>query len=225
MLKFKVLGSGEYLRKGIQYLKTHGYEPCENADLLICLAYPEILKKKEIAKYPLGVINFHCGLPNYRGRHPLQWMLIDGVSEIPVAVHFIDEGIDTGPILIERTIKTMRDETYASALEKVTDMVGFMVLEAMERIAVGGKGTPQDKSALPKPRRTPFDSEFTFDAPSVAIHRFINAMSDPMPNAFTGRAAYSRSYSGERPGQILVSCDDGRQVISTQDGVVLVRPV
>ena len=47
-MRFKVIGSGEYLSKGVKYLFEHGFAPSEDAELLICLAHPEILKKAEI---------------------------------------------------------------------------------------------------------------------------------------------------------------------------------
>ena len=158
----------------------------------------------------------------YRGRHPLQWMLIDGVTEIPVAVHVMDEGIDTGPILAQASVKTDMNETYTSALAKVTDTVGPMLIKAMDRIEAGQEALPQLKKRPCLPRRTAADSEFSFNYPSKKVHDFINAMSDPMPNAFSGSHTYKRSYIGERPGEVLATCTDGRYVISTFDGVVLV---
>lgn len=223
MLKFKLLGSGEYLRKGLDYLFQNGYAPSDDADLLVCLAHPKILKQEDISQYALGCINFHCGLPKYRGRHPLQWMLIEGVKEIPCAVHFIDEGIDTGPIVSEKTVDVDRNETYASALDKVTDTVGPLLVEAFDLIEQGFKGTPQNDKTLPKPRRTPEMSEFTFDQPSADIHHFINALSDPMPNAFCNGIKYKQSFSGQTAGEIVAKCTDGRLVMATADGVVLVE--
>lgn len=223
-MRIKVIGSGEYLRKGLNYLLSNGFYQSDDPELLVCLAHPEILKKEEIAKYAKGVINFHCGLPKYRGRHPLQWMLIEGVKTIPVAVHYIEEGIDTGPILADGHVHVYRDETYATALEKVTDCVGPLVVEAIRRIENGIAAKPQDASQFIKPvaKRTPDDSYIDLSWPSDRVHLFINAMASPMPNAFNGRMTFKRSYSGAVPGEVLAKCTDGRSVISTGSGVVLV---
>lgn len=223
MLKFACIGTGEFLKKGVTYLKEHGLTESPEPDLLICLAHPEILKRDTLDKYPLGCINFHPGLPKYRGRHPLQWMLIEGVKEIPVAVHWMDEGIDTGPILAESRIQVSRNETYASALEKVSNTVGPMLVTAMEKIAAGDIGQAQNPGYFDYyPRRTPEDSKIDFNWPAEKVHHFINALSDPMPNAFSHDRIFKRSYSGDFPGQIVAHCKDGRVVIATGNGVVLV---
>ncbi len=224
MLKFKVIGSGEYLRLGTDYLFERGFSSSDDAEVLVCLAWPEILKKCELAKYPKGCINFHCGLPNYRGRHPLQWMLIDGVSEIPCAVHYMDDGVDTGPILAQDVVSVDRNETYTTALKKVTAKVGPLLIEALERIEQGCLGNPQDKTMPPRPRRTRELSALTFNQPSRVVHCFINAMADPMPNAFWGSQKFKQSFSGTYPGEVIAETTDGKLVIATADGVVLVQP-
>lgn len=231
-MKFAVCGTGEYLSKGIEYLKAHGYEPLLLPDpddapadtkLLICLAHPEILKQPTISRFQKGCLNFHCGLPNYRGRHPLQWMLIDGVDRIPVAVHYMDEGIDTGDIVSHDEIQVDRNETYASALEKVTAMVGPLLVEALNRIELDAVHPVKQVGGRYTRKRTPEDSKFSFDMPSAAVHRFINAMADPMPNAFDEDGnTYWRSDIGHFPGQIVALTTDGRYVVATADGVVLV---
>jgi methionyl-tRNA formyltransferase len=217
-LKIEVWGSGEYLRRGMEVIGNLVGTP---AELLVCLAHPKILKPQDWEPYKYGAINFHCGLPNYRGRHPLQWMLIDGVSEIPVAVHFIDEGVDTGNVIVESYVPVSRNETYASALDKVTEMVGPMALEAIRRVEAGCKGTKQPEGRSIR-KRTPEDSQFSFDMPSSAVHRFINAMADPMPNAFCNAVRYKRSVQGE-PGEILARLGGGWEVVATRDGYVLVE--
>jgi methionyl-tRNA formyltransferase len=225
VLKFKVIGSGEYLRKGLAYLFEKGLAPSEDAELLVCLAHPEILRKDTLEQYPKGCINFHCGLPNYRGRHPLQWMLIDGVPEIPCAVHFMDEGVDTGRIVAEDVVAVDRNETYATALEKVTNTVGPLVVKAMTRIEKEGYvGRLQDRIVPVMPRRNPDMSAVSFNHPSRQVHCFINALADPMPNAFWGEKKFKQSFSGSYPGEVIAETTDGRQVIATLDGVVLVKP-
>lgn len=219
-MRLAVLGSGEYLKRGLEHFAELVAEP---ADLLVCLAHPKILKAEEIAQYKHGAINFHCGLPNYRGRHPLQWMLIDGVKEIPVAVHRIDEGIDTGDILVSDVIPVDRNETYATALEKVTEKVGPMVLAAINQIESGAVYAQKQPKGRTIRKRTEDDSRFEFCRPSSEIHRFVNALSDPMPNAHCDGVRYQHSYTGSEPGEVVATTTDGRIVVATQDGVVLLE--
>lgn len=232
-MKIAVAGSKEYLSRGVQYLEAHGYpttllhDPIENtvgADLLICLAFPKILTKPQLSLFHKGCINYHIGLPRYQGRHPLNWMLIDGLQRIPASVHFMDEGIDTGDVLEEEWLRIDRDETYASAMAKILAAEGPMLLRAVRSI---DQGTARPRKQVREHmrytrKRTPEDSNFDFNRPSADIHRFINALSDPMPNATCNGVKYARSYSGRAPGEIVAHIDDGRVVVATADGVVLV---
>lgn len=223
-MKVAVWGTGAYYERGIAYLKDYGHEVSEAASVLICLAYPKILTSTELKRFK-HCINFHCGLPDYRGRHPLQWMLIEGVKRIPCAVHYMDADIDTGDIIVESSVEVDRNETYATALEKVLGMVGPLLVSALFHI--WNDSVVRKKQGIGRyvPKRTEADSEFSFNQPSASVHRFINAMSSPMPNAFCDGMTFKRSHIGEKPGRILDTTTDGRYVIATADGVVLVERV
>ncbi len=221
-MKVAMWGRGPYYESGLAYLKDYGHEVREKADVLICLAHPEILKAPTLARFK-HCLNFHCGLPDYRGRHPLQWMLIEGVKRIPCAVHYMDEGVDTGDIIVESAVDVGRNETYASALEKILELVGPLLVSALFHIwndSVVRKKQPIGRTIS---KRTETDSEFSFDQPSAAVHKFINAMSDPMPNAFCNGMTFRRSYIGEKPGRILDTTVSGRYIVATADGIVMVE--
>ena len=225
-MKIAVCGTGAYYERGVAYLKAHGYEPQEvaeptlaEADVLICLAHPKILRPKTLKRFPKGCINFHCGLPNYRGRHPLQWMLIDGVKRIPCAVHYMVKAVDEGDIIEDTSFAVDRNETYATALEKVLEQVGPLLVAALYNIEHDKVIRKPQGVGRYWPKRTPADSRVNFNQPSAVVHRFINAMADPMPNAFDGAGIkYKRSYL-QSPGAIPV---DGT-FIATADGYVLVE--
>ena len=76
-----------------------------HADLFVSMSYDQIIKE-DLLKLPLkGFINCHAGaLPFYRGRNVLNWVLINGESEFGITVHYIDEGIDTGAILLKKEL-------------------------------------------------------------------------------------------------------------------------
>jgi methionyl-tRNA formyltransferase len=244
MIKFAVAGSLNYKDK-INYLSNHGYNPelvigdediisykdiikKKGIELLVCFAYPNILKNEEINLFSKGCINYHSGLPKYRGRHPLNWMIIDGISKIPNAIHFIDEGIDTGDIIIKRDIIRNREDDYYSLLSKQTILSQELMLEAICMIESGEViREPQFKSDLGYTRkRTPEDSMLDWRKTSSEIHNFVSALVDPMPNAFSKingkKIEIQKSYIGNSYGIVLGSVADGRYVISTGDGVVLV---
>ncbi|NOX75092.1 MAG: hypothetical protein GXP17_00420 [Gammaproteobacteria bacterium] len=247
-LKFAVAGTGAYLKEGLILLEKNNYTPEfviddstkiiskkneieeRNVDLLICLAHPNILTKREISLFEKGGINLHPGLPAYRGRHPVNWMLIDGVREIPIAVHFINEGIDTGDILMQDSIFVARDDDYSSVLKKIVDTgipLIFHVLKQIENNCFYSK--KQHKSLLEYTlRRTPKDSLLDWNKTGYELHNFIRALIDPMPNAFCftesgEKVQLQYSFRGKRVGEVLARTDDSRYVISTKDGVIFVK--
>lgn len=103
-------------------------------DLLISIAGNEIFRKPLIELAPLGCLNLHTALlPKYRGLMPSFWVLKNGEEETGVSVFYVDEGIDSGPIAIQKTIPIngMSQEQLIS----VTKKVGMdAILEAIEKI-------------------------------------------------------------------------------------------
>ena len=225
-MKVAVWGTGQYYERGIAYIEDYGHEIAEKdekADVLICLAHPEILKRDTLSRFK-HCINFHCGLPDYRGRHPLQWMLIDGVKRIPCAVHYMDEDIDTGDIIVESSFDVSRNETYATALEKVIALVGPLLVSALFHIGNDSVKRKKQPSGRYWPKRTQKDSQFSFNQPSIAVHRFVNALSDGgMPNAHCDGLTYKRSYIGEKAGRIIDTTVSGRYIVATADGIVMLE--
>jgi methionyl-tRNA formyltransferase len=155
-------------------------------------------------------------------------MIIDGIRKIPNAIHYIDEGIDTGDIILKRDIIREREDDYASLLEKQTSLSQEMMLEAIRMIEIGNISREEqckDELSYTK-KRTPEDSKLDWAQTSFEIHNFISALVDPMPNAFSmineSKIEITKSYIGSTFGMVLGELQDGRYVISTVDGVVLV---
>jgi len=246
-IRYAVAGSLSYLTSGLQFLRESNVPPAleisgecfikdhateikdSGIDLLVCLAFPKILTRGELDLFPKGCINLHAGLPKYRGRHPIPWMLIDGVDEIPVAIHFMDEGIDSGDIILQDTVLVSRDDNYSSVLSKVHGAGNELLLSAIHQIA---SGTEHRKKQHPikmgyKKKRKPADSEVSLSMSSINLHRAINALSDPMPNAFCrtygGEVIFAQSFIGDQPGEVLAKTECGKYIVSTGDGVIFVE--
>src|SRR5690606_17056550 len=82
------------------------------AELAVVVAYGKILPKAVLEALPRGCINVHASLlPKYRGAAPIQWAVIDGEAETGVCIMQLDEGMDTGPVLLERRIAIGPEET------------------------------------------------------------------------------------------------------------------
>jgi methionyl-tRNA formyltransferase len=109
-----------------------------NADLLILAGYPRILKEDEIKLMPLGVINIHTSLlPNYRGRHPVDWAMENKEKEIGITIYYVDKGIDTGDIIIQDSVPYVEGEGYDSVVAKLVDKIPAMVSCVVKQIELG----------------------------------------------------------------------------------------
>ncbi len=130
-----------------------------NPEFAVVVAYGKILPKEilEIPKY--GCINLHASLlPKYRGAAPIQWALINGEKTTGVTTMLIDEGLDTGPVLLQKEVQ-IEDEDNAQTLSERLSRVGAeLIVETIEKMRKGEiepkpqKGEPSYAPPLKKRR-------------------------------------------------------------------------
>ena len=97
-----------------------------------------------------GVVNVHPGyLPLVRGNNPYVWAILHDLPQ-GVSVHFIDEDIDTGPILVRQKLELMAEPSYPALLNEINVLCGVLLVKAMRCIANGQTGVPQ--SSFPEAR-------------------------------------------------------------------------
>lgn len=110
------------------------YQP----DLMVVTAYGRILPKSLLELAPMGCINVHGSLlPKYRGAAPIQWSVIKGETEVGVTVIQMDEGMDTGDMLLKAKLPTAPDETAGSLFIKLAALGGETVLKAIKGLKEG----------------------------------------------------------------------------------------
>ncbi|HEB7542138.1 TPA: methionyl-tRNA formyltransferase [Campylobacter coli] len=86
-------------------------------DLLVSMSFDQIFKDEILKLYSKKIINCHAGkLPFYRGRNILNWALINDEKEFGITVHFIDKGIDTGDIILQKTYEIKDSDDYTTLL-------------------------------------------------------------------------------------------------------------
>ena len=96
-----------------------------------------IIRKSLIQIPRIGILNAHMGLlPRYRGMNVLEWSLFHG-DQIGVTLHFIHEGVDTGPILLRRNIEIEDSDTIASLRSKSLPISVEMFAEAISKLKAG----------------------------------------------------------------------------------------
>lgn len=156
-------------------------------DVIVVTAFGQILPKDilEIPKY--GCVNVHASLlPKYRGAAPVQWAVLNGDAESGVTTMQMDEGLDTGDILMMKRIPLDQKETGGTLFDKLAKLGGELIVETLEGLAAGSI-TPvaQDASRATKVglfTKTSGRIDWTEDA--AVIERKIRGL-NPWPSAYS----------------------------------------
>lgn len=121
------------INKDENIAKLRAYKP----DLLVSIAGNQIFKRKLLDVATHGCINLHTALlPKYRGLMPSFWVLKNGETHTGVSVFFVDEGIDSGPILVQNKLE-IGDMTQAELIDVTKKMGMDAILESIEKIHAG----------------------------------------------------------------------------------------
>ncbi len=195
-------------------------------DLIVSMSFNQIMKKDFLGAARHGVINCHAGaLPRYRGRNVLNWALINGETEFGVTVHFVDEGIDTGDIILQAMVPIAPSDCYAELLDKAYGACADTLIAAIDQIARGtATRTPQPATGgFYCGRRRPGDEWIDWTWPSERIHNLVRGISDPGPGArfSIGETVYAVHRSVLVPDAPAYIGTPGEVVGRTGDGVLV----
>lgn len=114
--------------------EIEAYKP----DLIVVVAFGRILPKPLIDLPKHGTINVHASLlPKYRGAAPIQWALINNEAATGVTIMQMDEGLDTGDILLPGAIPIAASDTSETLAAKLSDLGGKLIIEALARLKDG----------------------------------------------------------------------------------------
>ncbi len=205
-------------------------------DLNISVSYDQILRQPILETAPLGFINFHAGkLPEYRGRNVINWAIINGENEIGLTAHFVDQGIDTGDIIVQHTLPIGWTDTYEDVLQKVIAAFPELVSEAVRKV-IHGDFEPVRQAHIPGTyfaARGEGDEWLDWSDTSLNIYNKIRAITRPGPGARTlrgdqtviiWRAQYEPSWPKytATPGQIVGRRPGKGVIVKTGDSTILV---
>lgn len=162
------------------------YEP----DLLVSMSFDQIMRRGILELCPRGAINCHAGaLPFYRGRNVLNWALINDATEFGVTVHYMDEGIDTGDIILQRTSAITDDDTYATLLDRAVVLCAATLHEAIVLLVEDQAEAIEQATIHPTGfytgRRIEGDEWIDWSWPSRQVFNFVRAITIPGPCART----------------------------------------
>ena len=207
-------------------------------DLLLSVAYDRILRRRVLDLPARGSVNFHAGkLPHYRGRNVVNWAIINGEAEIGLTAHEIDEGIDTGAILLQEALPIRWTDTYADVLANVVKAMPDMVSRTVQGVAAGTLSPiPQPVTGTYYGGRKAGDEWLDWTRSSRDLYNKIRGITRPGPGARTvidgeplviWRAEYDPAWPSYRatPGEVVGRCASGASVVKTGDSTLLVQEV
>jgi methionyl-tRNA formyltransferase len=135
-----------------------------------------------------GALNLHGSLlPRYRGRAPVNWVLLHGETETGITLHHMDERPDHGDIVAQQRVPIGRDDTALSLTRALAGAARELLRATLPLLRAGtAPRTPQDHSRSSYfGGRRPEDGEIAWQAPAESIRNLVRAVSDPWPGAFT----------------------------------------
>ena len=186
-------------------------------EVIVVTAYGRILKKEILELPRYGCINVHASLlPRWRGAAPIQWALIAGDEKTGVTAMQMNEGLDTGDILLTKEIVPAPDETGGSLFDKLSVLGGELITETLAGLAEGRlKPVPQDSAgACYAPILNRETGRLDFTRPAAELERLIRGLT-PWPGTYTrlggrllkihrARPAGFPAGAGKAPGEICV---------------------
>ena len=204
-------------------------------DLVAVAAFGQLLPKGILDLPPLGCINVHPSLlPKYRGAAPLNWTIIQGETRTGVTIMRMDEGMDSGDILVQEETPVGPDETVGELHDRLAKTGAELLLKTIQMIEDGTvRRTPQDHAAATfAPRLKKEDGIIDWQRNADEIVHLILGLS-PSPCAYSilqGRtlkiftATARKSPIGQMPGTVLAVTPEGLPV-AAGEGVVFLREV
>ena len=163
-------------------------------DFLFSFYFREIVGPEVLGLARRGALNLHGSLlPLYRGRCPVNWVLINGERETGVTLHYMEARPDRGDIVAQRAVPIADDDTALSLNRKLGEAARALLREAYPLLAAGtAPRSPQDHArATSFGGRRPEDGRIAWHQPARRLYDLIRAVTAPYPGAFT-------TYRGER---------------------------
>lgn len=202
-------------------------------EIILVAAFGQILPRTLLDIPSYGCINVHASLlPKYRGAAPIQYSIIDGEQETGVTIMHMDVGIDTGDIILQKSIPITKEETGGSLFDKLAELGGDLLIEAMQQL--------ENNTALRIPQENEkatyvkmIDKEMgkiDFTQPAEKLECLIRGL-NPWPSAFTQldgktlklwQAEVVHKEAKAEPGEVIEVNKDSIAVM-TGEGILLIK--
>jgi methionyl-tRNA formyltransferase len=156
-------------------------------DFIVVVAFGHIIPKNILAIPKIATINVHASLlPKYRGPAPIQWAIINEEKETGVTTMLMDEGLDTGDILLSSKLKIASDDTSGTLHGRLADLGADLLIQTLNAYETGDiNPAPQNHTqATYAPILKKNDGRMNWKLPAKSLEAFIRGMT-PWPGAFS----------------------------------------
>lgn len=199
-------------------------------DLIVVVAFGQILPKALLDIPPHGCVNVHASLlPRYRGAAPLNWCLVNGETETGVTTMLMDVGLDTGPMLLKKATPIEPDEGIDTLHDRMAALGADLLAETLDGLAAGSiiPESQDDAASCYAPLLKKEHGQISWYKPALAIHNLVRGLAI-WPGAVTRlqgeplklfRTAVGNA-SG-RPGEILSADKNGIEVACGQGSLLI----
>lgn len=156
-------------------------------DVLVVAAYGLLLPPEVLRLPRLGCINIHASLlPRWRGAAPIHRAIQAGDAETGITIMHMDEGLDTGPMLLQRALPIRPDDTTASLHDRLATLGAELIVEALTRLGRGALvARPQPAQGVSYAAKiTRAEAQLDWHRPAAELERTVRAF-DPFPGACT----------------------------------------
>ena len=204
-----------------------------NPDIIFCFGWSSLIKKELLSIPPMGVLGYHpTKLPKNRGRHPLIWTLVMGITKSASTFFFMNEGADEGNILSQKEFsidylddaKTLYKKVTKIALSQINDFYPLILKNNFTLI----KQDNSDSNIWRK--RSKNDGKIDFRMSSFAIYNLVRALTSPYSGAhlvYKGKEVKIWKVKEKKTNETNIECgkvlnnEDGNITIKTYDGAIV----
>ena len=206
-----------------------------NPDIIVVVAYGQILNKEILSIPKYGCINVHASLlPKLRGAAPLNWAIINGDDKTGVTTMMMDVGLDTGDMLLKREVEIGENMNVGELHDMLMEIGGDVLIETLEKIQSDTIVREKQDDSLTSyaPMFSKESLKINWQDSAVNIHNLIRGLS-PWPTAYFNYndkavKVYSACYKNEEtqyePGYVIKASNDGINV-ATGSGTVLIKEI
>jgi len=201
-------------------------------DLIVVVAYGQILPKSALEIPAHGCINVHASLlPKYRGAAPINKAIIDGETETGITTMYMDVGLDTGDMLIKKSLSIGEEETAGELHDRLASLGRETMDETLQQLCTGSlqREVQDDAQSTYASMMKKEDGRIDWSRSAQEIHNHVRGL-DPWPGAYTSlngellklAKTCPQVVDGGKPGSV-VSADKDGVLIACGSGALLIK--